>query len=79
MDSPWVNITFQQLYDEESNREWVWSRCAGRKAKRMVLQCINGVGYKSRRGKNKNLTALSCQIKNLTALTCQICVLPSTI
>ena len=30
---------------------------AGRKAKRMVLQCING-GFKSRRGKNKNLTAL---------------------
>ena len=27
---------------------------AGRKAKRMVLQC----GFKSRRGKNKNLTAL---------------------
>ena len=24
----------------------------------MVLQCINGVGSKSRRGKNKNLTAL---------------------
>jgi hypothetical protein len=30
---------------------------AGRKAKRMVLQCINGE-FKSRRGKNKNLTAL---------------------
>ena len=24
----------------------------------MVLQCINGVGFKSRGGKNKNLTAL---------------------
>ena len=35
-----------------------WSRALGRKAKRMVLQCNNGVGFKSRRGKNKNLTAL---------------------
>jgi hypothetical protein len=32
---------------------------AGRKDKRMVLQCINDVGFKSRRGKNKYLTALT--------------------
>ena len=31
---------------------------ARRKAKQMVLQCINGCGFKSRRGKNKKLTAL---------------------
>ena len=31
---------------------------AGRKAKRMVLQCIKWCWFKSRRGKNKNLTAL---------------------
>ena len=54
MDSPWVNITFQQLYDEESNREWMWSRCTGRKAKRMVLQCINGVGSNPVEGRTKN-------------------------
>ena len=29
-----------------------------RKAKRMVLQCIQWCGFKSRRGKNTNLTAL---------------------
>ena len=34
------------------------SKGAGRKATRMVLQCINGVGSNSRRGKNKKLTAL---------------------
>ena len=37
---------------------WSSGLGAGRKAKRMVLQCINGSGFKSRRGKNKNLTAL---------------------
>ena len=31
---------------------------AGRKAKRMVLQCINGVGSNPVEGRTKNLTAL---------------------
>ena len=31
---------------------------AGRKTKRMVLQCINGCAFNSHRGKNKHLTAL---------------------
>jgi hypothetical protein len=32
--------------------------CAERKAKRMVLQCINGVGSNPVEGRTKNLTAL---------------------
>jgi hypothetical protein len=36
-----------------------WSRALDIKAKRMVLQCINGVGSNPVEGKNKNLTALN--------------------
>ena len=36
-------------------REWMWSSGlgAGRKAKRMVLQCINGVGSNPVEGRTK--------------------------
>ena len=51
-----LRIVKRQLLARGCRRE---DQCAACKAKRMVLQCINGIGFKSRRGKNNNLTALT--------------------
>jgi hypothetical protein len=37
----------------ETDFEWMWSRALESKAKRMVLQCINGVGSNPVEGRKK--------------------------